>query len=211
LFANVAGVKQKGSREQPRGDRILAYIERTAAERGYPPSVREIASAVGLASTSAVHHHLLRLQKEGRLSRQPTRSRALTIPGAKQLRSVPAPIVGEIAAGQPIYAYEEREETLAIPSDWARNEDAFVLKVRGKSMIEDLIDDGDFVVIQPQHTARDGDIVVALLEDNTATLKRFYRERDRVRLQPANSSMGPIYARDVKVQGKVIGVIRRLS
>lgn len=204
-------MRQKSSRDQPRGDRILAYIERAIAERGYPPSVREIASAVGLASTSAVHHHLTRLAKEGRLQRQPTRSRALVIPGAKHLRAVPAPIVGEIAAGQPIYAYEERTETLAIPQDWARGDDTFVLRVRGKSMIEDLIDDGDFVVIQPQHTARDGDIVVALLEDNTATLKRFYKERDRVRLQPANSAMAPIYSRDVKIQGKVIGLIRRLS
>lgn len=204
-------MRQKSSRDQPRGDRILAFIEKAVNERGYPPSVREIAAAVGLASTSAVHHHLTRLAKEGRLSRQPTRSRALAIPGAKQLRAVPAPIVGEIAAGQPIYAYEEREETLAIPADWARTEDTFVLRVRGKSMIEDLIDDGDYVVIQPQHNARDGDIVVALLEDNTATLKRFYRERDRIRLQPANSTMAPIYARDVKIQGKVVGLIRRLS
>lgn len=204
-------MRQKSTRDQPRGDRILAYIEKAIADRGYPPSVREIASAVGLASTSAVHHHLTRLAKEGRLSRQPTRSRALSIPGAKQLRAVPAPIVGEIAAGQPIYAYEEREETLAIPAEWARSDETFVLRVRGKSMIEDLIDDGDFVVIQPQHGARDGDIVVALLEDNTATLKRFYRERDRIRLQPANSAMSPIYAREVKIQGKVIGVIRRLS
>ncbi len=204
-------MRQKAARDQPRGDRILAFIEKAVAERGYPPSVREIAAGVGLASTSAVHHHLLRLAKEGRLSRQPTRSRALSIPGAKQLRAVPAPIIGEIAAGQPIYAYEERDETLAIPSEWARNDDTFVLRVRGKSMIEDLIDDGDYVVIQPQHTARDGDIVVALLEDNTATLKRFYRERDRVRLQPANSAMAPIFAREVKIQGKVIGVIRRLS
>lgn len=204
-------MRQKSSRDQPRGDRILAFIEKAVNDRGYPPSVREIAAAVGLASTSAVHHHLTRLAKEGRLSRQPTRSRALAIPGAKQLRAVPAPIVGEIAAGQPIYAYEEREETLAVPADWARTEDTFVLRVRGKSMIEDLIDDGDYVVIQPQHNARDGDIVVALLEDNTATLKRFYRERDRIRLQPANSTMAPIYARDVKIQGKVVGLIRRLS
>ena len=204
-------MRQKASRDQPRGDRILAFIEKMVNERGYPPSVREIAANVGLASTSAVHHHLTRLAKEGRLNRQPTRSRALSIPGAKQLRAVPAPIIGEIAAGQPIYAYEEREETLAVPADWARNDDTYVLRVRGKSMIEDYIDDGDYVVIQPQHSARDGDIVVALLEDNTATLKRFYRERDRIRLQPANSAMTPIYARDVKIQGKVIGVIRRLS
>ncbi len=198
-------------RDEPRGDQILKYIERTVADRGYPPSVREIAAAVGLASTSAVHHHLTRLEREGRLSREPTRSRALAIPGAQQRRAVPAPIVGEIAAGQPIYAYQERTESVAVPGDWARGGEIFVLRVRGKSMIDDLIDDGDFVVVQPQSTARDGDIVVALLDDNSATLKRFYRERDRIRLQPANSAMSPIYAREVKIQGKVIGLIRRLS
>lgn len=201
----------KSTRDQPRGERILAFIERTISERGYPPSVREIAAAVGLHSTSAVHHHLTRLAREGRLSRQPTRSRALSIPGSQQLRAVPAPIVGEIAAGQPIYAYEERTETLGVPQDWARGGELFVLRVRGKSMIEDLIDDGDFIVVQPQSTARDGDIVVALLDDSTATLKRFYRERDRIRLQPANSAMAPIYAREVKIQGKVVGLVRRLS
>lgn len=204
-------MKTKGSRDRPRSDRILTFIERMVAERGYPPSVREIAAAVGLASTSAVHHHLTRLTKEGRLSRQPTRSRALSIPGSEHFRAVPAPIVGEIAAGQPIYAYEERSETLAIPADWGHADETFILRVRGKSMIEDLIDDGDFVVIQEQNTARDGDIVVALLEDNVATLKRFYKEKERVRLQPANGTMAPIYARDVQIQGKVIGVIRRLS
>lgn len=201
----------RSTRDQPRGERILAFIERTINERGYPPSVREIAAAVGLHSTSAVHHHLTRLAREGRLNRQPTRSRALTIPGSQQLRAVPAPIIGEIAAGQPIYAYEERTENVAVPQDWARNGEVFVLRVRGRSMIEDLIDDGDFVVVQPQSTARDGDIVVALLEDSTATLKRFYRERDRIRLQPANSAVAPIYAREVKIQGKVIGLIRRMS
>jgi repressor LexA len=203
--------RRETRRDQPRGDRILSYIERTIADRGYAPSVREIASAVGLASTSAVHHHLTRLSREGRLSRQPTRSRALTIPGSQRLQTVAAPIVGEIAAGQPLYAYEERTETLAVPAEWSRGVDTFVLRVRGKSMVEDLIDDGDYVVIQQQSTARDGDIVVALLEDNTVTLKRFFRDRDRVRLQPANSAMSPIFARDVRVQGKVIGVIRRLS
>jgi len=124
---------------------------------------------------------------------------------------VNAPIIGEIAAGQPIEAYEDRSETMALPAELAPKHDTFVLRVRGKSMIEDHIDNGDYVVIQPQETARDGEIVVAILEDNTATLKRFYKERDRVRLQPANSEMEPIYARDVKIQGKVIGVIRRLS
>jgi len=197
--------------DQQRAERILEYIRETIDERGYPPSVREIAEAVGLASTSAVHHHLTKLEKDGRLQKEATRSRALTLPGSHAAKLVNAPIVGEIAAGQPIEAYEDRTETMALPAELAPRHDTFVLRVRGKSMIEDHIDNGDYVVIQPQETARDGEIVVAILDDNTATLKRFYKERDRVRLQPANSEMEPIYARDVKIQGKVIGVIRRLS
>jgi repressor LexA len=197
--------------DQQRAERILNYIRETIDERGYPPSVREIAEAVGLASTSAVHHHLTKLEKDGRLQKEATRSRALTLPGNHGAKVVNAPIVGEIAAGQPIEAYEDRTETMALPAELAPKHDTFVLRVRGKSMIEDHIDNGDYVVIQPQDTARDGEIVVAILDDNTATLKRFYKERDRVRLQPANSEMEPIYARDVKIQGKVIGVIRRLS
>jgi repressor LexA len=199
--------------DQQRADRILSFIRETVGERGYPPSVREIAEAVGLASTSAVHHHLTKLEKDGRLNKEATRSRALSLPGMNGGRLVQAPVIGEIAAGQPIHAYEERSETIGLPSELAagRGRETFVLRVRGKSMIEDHIDDGDFVVVQEQSTARDGDIVVALLEDNVATLKRFYKEKDRVRLQPANGAMSPIYARDVHIQGKVIGVIRRLS
>ncbi len=200
--------------DQQRAERILAYVRESITKNGYPPSVREIASAVGLASTSAVHHHLTKLQEAGRLQKQPTRSRALSLPGMtggpKLLR---VPIVGEIAAGQPIYAYEDRTDTLDLPSELgARSErETFVLKVRGKSMIDDHIDNGDYVVVQSQQTARDGDIVVALLEDGTATLKRFFKEKDRVRLQPANSEMQPLYARSVQIQGKVIGLIRRLA
>ena len=199
--------------DQRRAERILEYIRDTSAERGYPPSVREIAEAVGLASTSAVHHHLMKLEREGRLQKAATRSRALTVPDALGGRAVRVPIVGEIAAGSPIYAYPEHSESMSVPGDLTAKagRNTFVLRVRGKSMIEDHIDDGDYVVVQEQNTARDGDIVVALLEDSTATLKRFYRERDRVRLQPANGEMQPIYARDVQIQGKVIGVIRRLS
>jgi repressor LexA len=198
--------------DQQRAERILAFIREAVAERGYPPSVREIAEAVGLASTSAVHHHLTKLEREGRLQKEATRSRALSLPGMGG-RLVQAPVVGEIAAGQPIHAYEDRSETIGLPTELAagRGRETFVLRVRGKSMIEDHIDDGDFVVVQEQNTARDGDIVVALLEDNVATLKRFYKEKDRVRLQPANGTMSPIFAREVQIQGKVIGVIRRLS
>jgi len=120
------------------------------------------------------------------------------------------PVIGEIAAGQPIEAYADAGETLDVPRSLEARDDAYVLRVRGRSMIEALIDDGDFVVVQPQATARDGDIVVALLEDNGVTLKRFFREKDRIRLQPANSDMEPIYANEVQIQGKVVGVIRRL-
>ncbi len=198
--------------DQQRAERILSYVREAIDERGYPPTVREIAEAVGLASTSAVHHHLTKLEKDGRLTKEATRSRALSLPGGNAGRVVTAPIMGEIAAGQPIYANEDRTETMTLPAELApAGHDTFVLRVRGKSMIEDHIDNGDYVVIQQQDTARDGEIVVAILDDNTATLKRFYKERDRVRLQPANSEMEPIYARDVKIQGRVIGVIRRLS
>jgi repressor LexA len=199
--------------DQQRAEKILTYIRETVAERGYPPSVREIAEAVGLASTSAVHHHLTKLEREGRLTKEATRSRALSLPGMLGGKVVKAPIVGEIAAGQPIYAYDDRSETMTLPGDLAagKGRETFVLRVRGKSMIEDHIDDGDFVVVQEQSSARDGDIVVALLEDNVATLKRFYKEKDRIRLQPANGTMAPIYAREVQIQGKVIGVIRRLA
>jgi repressor LexA len=222
-----------------RKHRILECIARTVAERGYPPSVREIAETVGLASTSAVHHHLLALEREGLLERGSHSSRALRLTnrGESELGSVAPrrevqrrapsrvtpfrmplerdvlslPVLGEIAAGKPIEAYEDGAESLEVPRSLQARDDSYVLRVRGKSMIDALIDDGDYVVVQPQATARDGDIVVALLEDNGVTLKRFYREKDRIRLQPANAEMEPIYASEIQVQGKVVGVIRRLS
>jgi repressor LexA len=218
-----------------RRQRILDCIARTVEERGYPPSVREIADAVGLASTSAVHHHLIALQREGLLERGSHASRALRLTtrplpvpqpagqvSADQGKVTPfrmpveretlnLPVMGEIAAGQPIEAYEDASETLAVPASMDARPDSYVLRVRGKSMIDALIDDGDFVIVQPQATARDGDIVVALLEDNGVTLKRYFREKDRIRLQPANAEMEPIYATEVQIQGKVVGVIRRLS
>jgi repressor LexA len=214
--------------------RILECIARTVEERGYPPSVREIADAVGLASTSAVHHHLLALQRDGLIERGTHASRALrltsrpaavtALPAATgepskitpfrmpvERETLTLPVMGEIAAGQPIEAYEDAAETLAVPASMEARADSYVLRVRGKSMIDALIDDGDFVIVQPQATARDGDIVVALLEDNGVTLKRYFREEDRIRLQPANAEMEPIYATEVQIQGKVVGVIRRLA
>jgi len=218
--------------DQERRQRILDCIARTVEERGYPPSVREIADAVGLASTSAVHHHLIALERDGLLERGGKHSRALRLlnrDGASTTSRVAEagkvtpfrmrlerdtlslPVMGEIAAGQPIEAYEDAAETLEVPASMDARPDSYVLRVRGKSMIDALIDDGDFVIVQPQATARDGDIVVALLEDNGVTLKRYFREKDRIRLQPANAEMEPIYATDVQIQGKVVGVIRRLS
>ncbi len=220
-----------------RKQKIIECIAHTVAERGYPPSVREIAESVGLASTSAVHHHLTALERDGLLERGTHSSRALRLtargealhrgigpapsPAPSSNRVTPfrmpverdvlsLPVLGEIAAGQPIEAYADGAESLEVPRSLEAHDDSYVLRVRGKSMIEDLIDDGDYVVVQPQATARDGDIVVALLEDNGVTLKRFYREADRIRLQPANSEMEPIYATAVQIQGKVVGVIRKL-
>jgi repressor LexA len=215
-----------------RRQKILEFIAQTVSGRGYPPSVREIADAVGLASTSAVHHHLTALERDGYLERGAHSSRALRLTAQGDAEIAPAsrpsggrvtpfrmrverdvlslPVLGEIAAGQPIEAYDDGAESLDVPRSMQARDNSYVLRVRGKSMIDALIDDGDYVVVQPQATAHDGDIVVALLEDNGVTLKRFFREDDRIRLQPANAEMEPIYASEVQVQGKVVGVIRKL-
>lgn len=206
--------------------KILDYIAATLRARGYPPSVREIARAVGLASTSAVHHHLQILEREGYLERGAAQSRALRLTPQSAIRlglsselvpqstaadSFVLPVIGEIAAGGPIEAYQEVSETLPVPEMLAPSGDAYVLRVRGDSMIEAAIVDGDYVLIRPQQTARDGDIVVAQVEENAVTLKRFYRENGQVRLQPANPSYPPQVYDDVRIQGKLIGVIRRLE
>ncbi|HVA86972.1 MAG TPA: transcriptional repressor LexA [Candidatus Saccharimonadales bacterium] len=206
--------------------KILDYIAATLRARGFPPSVREIARAVGLASTSAVHHHLLILERDGYLERGAAQSRAirLTPIAAIQLglssELVPQStageahvlvVIGEIAAGGPIEAYQDATETMAVPELLAPSGDAYVLKVRGDSMIDAHIADGDFVLIRPQTTARDGDIVVAQVDDNGVTLKTFFREQGRIRLQPANSNYAPQFYDDVRIQGKLIGVIRKLD
>jgi repressor LexA len=206
--------------------RILEFVAATLREHGYPPSVREIAEAVGLASTSAVHHHLRVLEREGYLERGASQSRALRLTPTAAImlglaselvpQSIAAeahvlPIVGEIAAGGPIEAYQEVAETMPVPEFLAPSGDAYLLRVRGDSMIEAHITDGDYVVIKPQQTARNGDIVVAQVEENAVTLKRFFREQGRVRLQPANPEYPPQFYDDVRIQGKLIGVIRRLD
>jgi repressor LexA len=203
-----------------RQQQILAFIREFARGHGYPPTVREIGEAVGISSTSVVDYNLKQLRKLGFLRRDAEVSRGLWLVEDEEDEQ-PAgvlriPIVGLIAAGQPIEAFTTPDERLEVGRDLAED-GAYALRVKGKSMIEDLIDDGDLVVVHPQETAVNGDIVVALLTDSPsgegqATLKRLYRERDRIRLQPANSEMQPIYVRpdEVRVQGKVTAVIRKL-
>ena len=205
--------------------KIIDFIAATLRARGFPPSVREIARAVGLASTSAVHHHLQILEREGYLERgDEARAIRLTPTAAIRLglssELVPQstagdarvlPIIGEIAAGGPIEAYQDASETMAVPDLLAPGGDAYVLRVRGDSMIEAHIADGDFVLIRPQTTARNGDIVVAQVEENAVTLKRFFKEKDQIRLQPANPAYPAQFYDDVRIQGKLIGVIRRLD
>ena len=209
-----------------RKQRIIEYIASTVRESGYPPSVREIAAAVGLASTSAVHHHLSSLEKEGLLERDATQSRAIRLTPAAMLTSgagsgviahgaesaTPAiPVIGEIAAGGPIEAYQDASETVTVPDIINATSSTYVLRVRGDSMVDAHIMDGDLVVIREQQTARDGDIVVAQVEENAVTLKRFFKERNRVRLQPANEAYEPQFYDDVRIQGKLVGVIRRVD
>jgi repressor LexA len=193
---------------------ILAYVMDSMQERGYPPSVREIGTALGLTSSSTVHSHLAALEKKGFIHRDPSKPRAIEIlkDGASQppKRMVNVPVLGRIAAGQPIFAEENIEDVFPLPRDFVREDAAFILRVRGDSMIEAGIHDGDYLVVRQQATANNGEIVAAMLGEE-ATVKRFYRERDHIRLQPENSTMSPIIARDVTILGKAVGLIRRLS
>ncbi len=204
-----------------RQEAILAHIRQFIDDFGYPPSVRQIQTALGISSTSVVDYNLNILEREGHLRRDPDVSRGLEVVGdsVRELRHliVGVPVLGRIAAGEPIEAIQDTEY-VNLTRDLVPDEGAFALRVRGQSMIEDHIDDGDLVVVRPQSEANDGDTIVALLlggptESGEVTLKRFYRERDRVRLQPANSTMAPIYVdpRQLRIQGKVIAVIRRVG
>jgi repressor LexA len=191
--------------------KILDFLKQEIRAKGYPPSVREICDAVGLKSTSTVHGYLERLEKKGLIRRDPTKPRAIEILDDMTYLSkkevVNVPIVGRVTAGQPILAVENIEDTFPIPTEYLHNSDVFMLSVRGESMIEAGILDGDFVIVQKQSTADNGDKVVALIEDE-ATVKTFYKEQSYIRLQPENPHMDPIIVRDVIILGKVIGVIR---
>ena len=202
---------------------ILKYIEKSIKENGYPPSVREIGKAVGLSSTATVHTYITGLQKKGYIKKEDQKGRTLRVlkggladnekPSPKPLYNgrelVDVPVIGKITAGAPILAVENVTDTFPIPIDFVGNSESFMLTVRGESMIEAGILDGDYILVKRQNSARNGQIVVALIEDE-ATVKTFYKEKDYIRLQPENSTMDPIIVPDCKILGVVGGVFRKL-
>jgi repressor LexA len=204
------------ARQQEIWQFLVGYVD----DHGYPPTVREIGEAVGLASPSTAHAHLANLERAGLLRRDPTKPRALELVGHRRAEPEPAhaevsrlPLVGQIAAGSPLLADENVEDVVAVPEPLGRDAD-FLLRVRGDSMVEAGILHGDVLVVRRQSDARDGDVVVALVGDDEtadeATVKTFYREDGRIRLQPENAALQPIYADHVEVLGKVVGVFRSL-
>ncbi len=203
---------------------IYDYICSYTKERGFPPSVREIGAAVGLASPSTVHMHLKVLQERGLIRRDSKKPRTIEVVNTEPEQAeglvsvvqdpnnnlITLPIVGRVAAGTPILAEENVEETITLPTSIVSDSSSFVLRVRGQSMINAGIFDGDYVVVREQHDAHDGEIVVALI-DESATVKTFYREKDQIRLQPENDAMNPIYVKDASIIGRVTALIRSLS
>lgn len=189
---------------------IYEYIKQHILDKGYPPSVREICDAVGLRSTSTVHGHLDRLQAKGLIRKDPTKPRAIELIKDSVIKKeiIDIPVVGKITAGQPILAVENIEDTFSIPINYIRsNNELFVLNVSGESMIEAGIFDGDMVILEKTDFAENGDIVAALIE-NEATLKRFFKEKDHIRLQPENRTMDPIIVDSCKILGKLVGLYR---
>jgi repressor LexA len=199
-----------------RQQEIFDFIKKYSAKYGYPPTVRDIGKAVGLASSSTVHAHLANLEKIGLLRRDPSKPRALELldraaEGVKSLvQPNGLPLVGHVAAGQPVLAEENIEDYVDVPAVAGGEEGEYLLRVRGDSMKNAGILEGDFVVVRPQETAQDNDIVVALVGEE-ATVKRFFRENDHVRLQPENPAMEPIRSKEVRVLGQVVGVLRKVS
>ena len=195
----------------PKQKEILEYIKSQILERGFPPAVRDICEAVNLKSTSSVHSHLETLEKNGYIRRDPTKPRTIEIIDDNfnlvRREVVNVPMVGTVAAGQPILAIENIDNYFPIPSEYMPNEETFMLKVKGESMINAGILDGDNILVKRQNTAKNGDMVVALVEDS-ATVKTFYKENGHIRLQPENDYMDPIILPDVEIIGKVFGVFR---
>lgn len=196
-----------------RQKQILDYVKQYIDRYGYSPTLGEIAEAMGVSSLATVHEHLQALVQKGVIKKYEGVVRGIEVIDQKIatfLKGVELPVLGFIAAGQPIMTYTDPDAIINVPPAMVSGKRrSYVLQVKGDSMIEDGILDGDYVIIEEQNTATDGDIVVALLDNGLATLKRFFREPGRIRLEPANSSMEPIYATDVKIQGKCVGVIRK--
>lgn len=193
---------------------ILSYIKNEIYKKGYPPSVREICDAVKLKSTSTVHGHLERLEKKGFIRRDPTKPRAIEVldSGSSMIsrkEMVEIPVVGKVTAGLPILAQENIEDSFPVPVEYVGNSNAFMLIVRGESMMNAGILDGDFVIVRQQSVAQNGEIVVALINDE-ATVKTYYKEKDYFRLQPENPSFAPILTKELSILGKVIGVFRSI-
>ncbi|MEF9941039.1 MAG: transcriptional repressor LexA [Lachnospiraceae bacterium] len=190
---------------------ILTYIKEQLLDKGYPPAVREICEAVNLKSTSSVHSHLETLEKNGYIRRDPAKPRAIEIIddtfNLTRRETVNVPIIGRVAAGEPLLAQENIENYFTIPMEFMPNNETYMLKVQGESMMNIGILDGDYILVEKQQTARNGDIVVALVEDS-ATVKTFYKEEGVFRLQPENDNMDPIIVNSVEILGKVIGVFR---
>jgi repressor LexA len=195
----------------PKQQEILDYIKSEILKKGYPPAVRDICEAVHLKSTSSVHSHLETLEKNGYIRRDPTKPRAIEIIddtfnlARREVANVP--LIGSVAAGQPILAQENIEDYFPIPVEHLPNTETFMLKVKGESMVNAGIFDGDYILVAQQSTARNGEIVVALIDDS-ATVKTFYKENGHFRLQPENDSMSPIIVDEVSILGKVFGVFR---
>jgi len=196
----------------PKQAAILAVIKKSIRQKGYPPSVREIGQAVGLSSSSTVHGYLKKLEEKGYLRRDATKPRAMEVLDGlegEKVDFVNVPLLGRVAAGLPLLAVENREDIFPLPTHFTGNGEFFMLTVRGDSMIEAGILNGDMVVVRRQNDANNGDIVVALLEEE-ATVKRFFKENGQVRLQPENRLMEPIFTSDLQVLGKVIGLVRKI-
>ncbi|PZE21838.1 transcriptional repressor LexA [Paenibacillus xerothermodurans] len=194
---------------------ILDFIKHEVKDKGYPPSVREIGEAVGLASSSTVHGHLERLEKKGLIRRDPTKPRAIEITdgtlaegGEFDLTVARVPLIGRVTAGIPITATENIEDYFPLPSHYVGDYNVFMLSVVGNSMIDAGIHDGDYVIVRQQQSANNGDIVVAMTEDDEATVKRFFKEKDHIRLQPENAAMEPILLKQVTILGRVVGLFR---
>lgn len=210
----MSSLTQKISKRQ---QAILAFIKEEVRSKGYPPSVREIGEAVGLASSSTVHGHLARLESKGLIRRDPTKPRAIEVLDTQDDSAIPkpgvvhVPLIGKVTAGLPISAIEDIQEYFPLPDTYGASEDElFMLEIMGESMIEAGILNGDYVIVKKTATANNGEIVVAMTEEDEATVKRFYKEKTHFRLQPENSSMDPIIVNQVTILGKVVGLYRNV-